>query len=416
MSEKKQNEIIENPGIKSEEKFELKNEGKAPQESNNQEIKKPESSSQTAKFIKYLSLFILVAQNALNVLFMRHVRSRPGTTMFLSSVSVFWGEVMKLVIGFFLLVGEQKGLKNALTCLYTNFFVEYKELLKTAVPSLIYSVQNMLLYHAVSHLEAATFMVTYQLKILTTAIFTVVILRRKLSVLQWISLLVLFSGVVIVQYDVKFSSSKKNIEPINTTSTSSPLEVTTETLKEFISTTIATPKKEGRYQNSFLGLSFVITACVLSGFAGIYLEKMLKFSKVSLWTRNIQLATLSLPLLFAITMIKDGDKVMKDGFMQGFDWMVWITVLINAVGGLIVAVVIKYADNILKGFATSVAIIVSTIASIYLFNFIPSYIFIIGAALVIIAVIVYSVFPYKAPPQTTQTQLEMNNLLNKANP
>lgn len=235
---------------------------------------------------------------------MRHVRSRPGTTMFLSSVSVFWGEVMKLVIGFFLLVGEQKGLKNALTCLYTNFFVEYKELLKTAVPSLIYSVQNMLLYHAVSHLEAATFMVTYQLKILTTAIFTVVILRRKLSVLQWISLLVLFSGVVIVQYDVKFSSSKKNIEPINITSTSSPLEVTTETLKEFITTTIATPKKEGRYQNSFLGLSFVITACVLSGFAGIYLEKMLKFSKVSLWTRNIQLATLSLPLLFAITMVR----------------------------------------------------------------------------------------------------------------
>uniref|UniRef100_A0A0N5CDM1 UDP-galactose translocator n=1 Tax=Strongyloides papillosus TaxID=174720 RepID=A0A0N5CDM1_STREA len=416
MSEEKQNEIIENPGIKSEEKIELKTEGKVPQESNNQEIKKPESPSQTAKLIKYLSLFILVAQNALNVLFMRHVRSRPGTTMFLSSVSVFWGEVMKLVIGFFLLVGEQKGLKNALTCLYTNFFVEYKELLKTAVPSLIYSVQNMLLYHAVSHLEAATFMVTYQLKILTTAIFTVAILRRKLSFLQWISLLVLFSGVVIVQYDVKFSSSKKNIEPINITSTSSPLEVTTETLKEFITTTIATPKKEGRYQNSFLGLSFVITACVLSGFAGIYLEKMLKFSKVSLWTRNIQLATLSLPLLFAITMIKDGDKVMKDGFMQGFDWMVWITVLINAVGGLIVAVVIKYADNILKGFATSVAIIVSTIASIYLFNFIPSYIFIIGAALVIIAVIVYSVFPYKAPPQTTQTQLEMNNLLNKANP
>ncbi|CEF70798.1 UDP-galactose translocator [Strongyloides ratti] len=414
MSEIKTNDTIQNP-ISIEEKIELKKEIQPTQENDNKETKKPESTSQTANVIKYLSLFILVAQNALNVLFMRHVRSRPGTTMFLSSVSVFWGEVMKLVIGFFLLVGEQKGLKNAIICLYTNFFVEYKEFLKTAVPALIYSVQNMLLYHAVSHLEAATFMVTYQLKILTTAIFTVVILRRKLSVLQWISLLVLFSGVVIVQYDVKFSSSKKNVAPINVTTTASPLEITTEKLEEFISSTIVTLPKEERYQNSVLGLTFVITACVLSGFAGIYLEKMLKYSKVSLWTRNIQLATLSLPLLFAITMIKDGDKVMKDGFMQGFDLLVWITVLINAVGGLIVAVVIKYADNILKGFATSVAIIVSTIASIYLFNFIPSYIFIIGAALVILAVIVYSVFPYKSPPQTAQTQLEMNNLLNKSN-
>lgn len=33
---------------------------------------------------------------------------------------------------------------------------------------------------------------------------------------------------------------------------------------------------------------------------------------------------------------------------QGFDWKVWIMVLINAFGGIVVAVVIKFADNILK--------------------------------------------------------------------
>uniref|UniRef100_A0A0N5A3P0 UDP-galactose translocator n=1 Tax=Parastrongyloides trichosuri TaxID=131310 RepID=A0A0N5A3P0_PARTI len=409
MGEKKESIAINDSPALIEETVEMKKNIEV-----NDEIKKPAASTQkSAKIIKYLSLFILIAQNALNVLFMRHVRSRPGTTMFLSSVSVFWGEIMKLVLGFFLLIGEQKGLKNAVLCLYTNFFVEYKELLKTAVPALIYSVQNILLYHAVSHLEAATFMVTYQLKILTTAIFTVLILRRKLSLFQWISLLVLFSGVVVVQYDIKFSNAKKSALLINTTTTPSSIEATTEALKEFTSSTILTSQKDARYQNSILGLGFVITACILSGFAGIYLEKMLKYSKVSLWTRNMQLATLSLPLLFAITMIKDGDKVMKDGFMQGFDLMVWITVLINAAGGLIVAVVIKYADNILKGFATSIAIIVSTIGSIYIFGFVPSYIFIIGAALVILAVIVYSVFPYKAPAQASQTQVEMNNLLNK---
>lgn len=68
------------------------------------------------------------------------------------------------------------------------------------VPAAIYTVQNFLLYVAVDNLPAATYMVTYQLKILTTAAFTVLVLHRKLSYQQWISLFVLFAGVVVVQY------------------------------------------------------------------------------------------------------------------------------------------------------------------------------------------------------------------------
>lgn len=40
--------------------------------------------------------------------------------------------------------------------------------------------------------------------------------------------------------------------------------------------------------------------------------------------------------------------VASKGMMVGFDSLVWIIVLVYAVGGLTVAVVIKYADNILK--------------------------------------------------------------------
>lgn len=41
--------------------------------------------------------------------------------------------------------------------------------------------------------------VTYQLKILTTALFSVLMLRKSLSKVQWVSLLLLFGGVAIVQ-------------------------------------------------------------------------------------------------------------------------------------------------------------------------------------------------------------------------
>ena len=46
---------------------------------------------------------------------------------------------------------------------------------------------------------------------------------------------------------------------------------------------------------------------------------------------------------------------------------------IKALGGLVIAAVIKYADNILKGFATSLSIILSSVCSYFLLrDFAPS--------------------------------------------
>ena len=47
-------------------------------------------------------------------------------------------------------------------------------------------------------------------------------------------------------------------------------------------------------QNKFVGLMAVTVACVISGLAGVYFEKVLKGSKTSIWARNVQLSFLSL--------------------------------------------------------------------------------------------------------------------------
>ena len=132
-------------------------------------------------------------------------------------------------------------------------------------------------------------------------------------------------------------------------------------------------------------------ACAISGFAGVYFEKILKGSApVSIWMRNVQMAVFAIPASFFASMIQDGSKIMEKGFMFGFDWVVWLTVLWYGIGGLSVAVCIKYADNIAKNFATSVAIILATLGSIYVFGFVPNFMFTLGASLVIFSIFLYS--------------------------
>jgi UDP-sugar transporter A1/2/3 len=141
----------------------------------------------------------------------------------------------------------------------------------------------------------------------------------------------------------------------------------------------------------FLGLAAVTVASILSGFAGIYFEKILKGSApVSLWMRNVQMSVFALPSSLIASFIQDGWFLREHGFLYGFDAVVWTTVVWYGIGGLSVAVCIKYADNIAKNFATSVAIIISTIASIYIFDFSPTLIFIVGASLVIASIFLYS--------------------------
>uniref|UniRef100_A0AC35GLB7 Uncharacterized protein n=1 Tax=Panagrolaimus sp. PS1159 TaxID=55785 RepID=A0AC35GLB7_9BILA len=319
---------------------------------------------------------------------MRYSKTRSHEK-YLNTVAVFFNEIVKLIVSLIIFILLSKSIKCALKDLKYHFITNFLDSFKVGIPALIYTIQNILLYVAIEHLETSTFMITYQIKILTTATFAVLILKTKLSAFQWISLFALIAGIILVQSNANQTLS----QPSETNFTSSYISNNTvliETIKEI---------NENKSSPIF-GLLMVILACILSGFAGIYFEKILKNSDVSLWIRSIQLSFFSLPCCAILIGIKDYDAVIVNGFMQGFDFLVWNVVLIHAAGGLIVSIVIKYADNILKAFATSlaifIAIIITTSASVLYYNIWPSIAFIIGAILVISAVIVYGLFPYQS--------------------
>ena len=148
-------------------------------------------------------------------------------------------------------------------------------------------------------------------------------------------------------------------------------------------------------QSRVKGFIAAISACVLSGLAGIYFEKILKGSDVSVWMRNVQLSLLSVPFGIGAVFFKHGSEISENGFFFGYDLFIWYLVVLNATGGLLVAVVIKYADNILKGFACSLAIIITCFVSVILFGFQLSIQFIIGATFVIMSIFMYGYQPPK---------------------
>ncbi|NXF28309.1 S35A2 protein, partial [Rhodinocichla rosea] len=241
---------------------------------------------------------------------------------------------------------------------------QFGDTLRLAVPSLIYTLQNNLQYVAISNLPAATFQVTYQLKILTTALFSVLLLGTALSRLQWLSLALLFAGVALVQAEQARAVPAPGALPPS-----------------------AGP--EGPPQSYAVGLAAVAASCLSSGFAGVYFERLLKRSGGSIWLRNVQLGAVGTAVGLGAMLAAEGPAVAALGFFYGYNGAVWAVVVNQAAGGLLVAVVVRYADNILKGFATALSILASTAASAHLFGFRPRAPFLAGTAMVLAAVVLY---------------------------
>eukprot|EP00736_Rhodelphis_marinus_P002298 Rmarinus@m.25804 len=312
----------------------------------------------SATEMRRLSLAVLVFQTTVSVLSMRYCKLqalKEGTLEALSTTNVFCVEVIKLSISALLLCMETGGVRGAALALRHEVTEHPAVLLKLTVPSILYTFLNNLQFVAIANLTPAVYQVAYQLKILTTAIFTVVFLGRHLAPMAWVSLPLLMVGVATVQL------SEKN--PSYDVPEGSSLMV---------------------------GLTAVVTACVCSGFAGVYFERILKGSSTSLWVRNVELALCGIVFALVGVYTKDYDRVMADGLFQGYTRYTVLTVCSQSLGGLAVALVVKYADVLTKAYVSSISIIMSSLCSVYLFDFKITVQFAVGAGLVVAALVMYS--------------------------
>jgi UDP-sugar transporter A1/2/3 len=137
---------------------------------------------------------------------------------------------------------------------------------------LLYVLQNNLQFIAVSNLDVPTFQVTNQMKILTTAGFSVLLLKKRLNGWKWASLALLTIGVAIVQIQATSGSSGSHVPEAVAFPKDGASAEGNPTIESVSNMPVMNPLK---------GFLAVFSACFTSGLAGVYFEMVLKGEQTS---------------------------------------------------------------------------------------------------------------------------------------
>ncbi|KAF0931312.1 hypothetical protein E2562_002651, partial [Oryza meyeriana var. granulata] len=140
------------------------------------------------------------------------------------------------------------------------------------------------------------------------------------------------------------------------------------------------PSSDHVLQTPIQGWMMAIVMALLSGFAGVYTEAIIKKRP----SRNIKVQNFWLyifGMLFNLvaTCVQDFDAVMNKGFFHGYSFTTVLMIFNHALSGIAVSMVMKYADSIVKLYSTSVAMLLTAIVSVFLFGFHLSLAFFLGS-------------------------------------
>jgi len=216
------------------------------------------------------------------------------------------------------------------------------------LPATIYLVQNMCSLLAYQNLDAITYNVLNQTKTLSAAFCCYLLMGKKQSTIQMVSLLVLLSaalvmeGVIPLDVNIFLSSywmgGDKSSSNDNDTADDATLS----------------PRHFSH------GVLPIMAASFLSGLAGAITQKSLQLGNRNALLFTMELCVASLLLLLASFVTSDdGLQIRQRGFFSDWNYLTIIPILTNSAGGILVGLVIKYAGTVRKGFALIFGILLS---------------------------------------------------------
>lgn len=245
------------------------------------------------------------------------------------------------------------------------------------IPAVLYAVQNTLVLKTLQLTNPAVFQLCYLIRILFLAVLMRVVLQLCLTMRQSVALVVLTAGIGLAQW--KPSDSRAKVAPVGATAGSPAIVL------------------------------MIMCAALISSGTGVFLEVVFKkrSSHFHLSARNVHLAFFSI-LVFSGKLAFDyrslaaqltehahlgarPQEIFISTFHRGFTPLVWCLVLMQSGSGILLAFVMKYSNNIMKTFSTSLSLIISMIVSVFLFDMAVPLHFLAGVAMVLLSIYLYNV-------------------------
>ncbi|KAL2464490.1 CMP-sialic acid transporter 4 [Forsythia ovata] len=232
------------------------------------------------------------------------------------------------------------------------------------IPAALYLIKNLLQYcflkyvclwqyYIFAYVDAPGYQILKNLNIISTGVLFRIILKKQWSEIQWAAFILLCAGCTTAQ--------------LNSTS-------------------------DRVLQTPFQGWVMAIVMALLSGFAGVYTEAIIKKrpSRNINVQKNFWLYVFGMAFNAMAILVQDFDAVMNKGFFHGYSLITVLMILNHALSGIAVSMVMKYADNIVKVYSTSVAMLLTAVLSVFLFGFHLSLAFFLGSTVVFVAIYMHS--------------------------
>ncbi|XP_051136537.1 CMP-sialic acid transporter 4-like isoform X2 [Andrographis paniculata] len=221
------------------------------------------------------------------------------------------------------------------------------------IPAALYLVKNLLQYYIFAYVDAPGYQILKNLNIISTGVLYRIILKRRLSEIQWAAFILLCAGCTTAQL-------KSNSDAV--------------------------------LQTPFQGWMMAIIMALLSGFAGVYTEAIIKKRPSrNIHVQNFWLYIFGMAFNALAILVQDFDAVVNKGFFHGYSLITVLMIMNHAMSGIAVSMVMKYADNIVKVYSTSVAMLLTAVVSVFLFGFHLSLAFFLGSIVVSVSIYLHSI-------------------------
>lgn len=190
----------------------------------------------------------------------------------------------------------------------------------SAIPAFLYTLSATSQSLGAYNLDILPYLMLSQVKLVLTPMFSRLLLKQILQPHQWICLVVMTTGMVLVQIGSAVRS-------------------------------FGAPRIDGAEEDMAFGVIAMLVAGFCGAFAGVYMEAVLKTSENEFMVRNAQLA--SYTCLCALCGLMWQSDLSLKGAFRGYTVLVWALVLLQAIGGFLVSWAVRIASTIAKNYAQS---------------------------------------------------------------